>query len=347
MQRSLTVRVRQKDIAKRLGLSTSLVSRALAGKAASIGVRPETVLQIEQTARALGYVPSAAARQLRGTSAGIVGVVAADLQDPFFGPAVAELIRQSHQAGYALSLVGFDQRDAESPDLGLLLQQDLSGLVVVGSGPLPWLQPFLARDLAVARIGSGPAPDGACNIAMDEAQAAAALADHIAGLGHQRVALVGADLAVHRERCRLLARALKLAGLAITAQAFGPAAVLEAGVEGARRLLEHTGARAPTTILCSSDTVALGVLRELADRGLRVPQDLSVTGFDDLALARLVNPPLTTIRQPLPDLVRAALQHLADPRARAPAPLKGHLIPRASTGLPSENPVRSTHHQGT
>ena len=124
------MRIRQKDIAKRLGLSTSLVSRALAGKAASIGVRPETVLQIEQTARALGYVPSAAARQLRGTSAGIAGVVAADLQDPFFGPAVAEIIRQSHQAGYALSLVGFDQRGAESPDLGLMLQQDLCGLIV-------------------------------------------------------------------------------------------------------------------------------------------------------------------------------------------------------------------------
>lgn len=341
------MRVRQKDIAKRLGLSTSLVSRALAGKAASIGVRPETVLQIEQTARALGYVPSAAARQLRGASAGIVGVVALDLQDPFFGPAVAEIIRQSHQAGYALSLVGFDQRGAESPDLGLMLQQDLSGLVVVGSGPLPWLQPFLVRDLAVTRIGSGPAPERVCNVAIDEAAAAAALAEHLASLGHQRAALVGADLAVHRERCRLLARALKLAGLTVTAQAFGPASVLEAGVDGARRLLGTIVAQPPTAILCSSDTVALGVLRELADRGLRVPQDVSVTGFDDLALARLVNPPLTTVRQPLPDLVRAALLHIADPRARAPALLKGRLILRASTGLPGKHPVRSTHHQGT
>lgn len=334
------MRVRQKDIARRLGLSTSLVSRALAGKAASIGVRPETVLQIEQTARALGYVPSAAARQLRGASGGIVGVVAADLQDPFFGPAVAEIIRQSHQAGYALSLVGFDQRGAESPDLGLMLQQDLSGLVVVGGGPLPWIQPFLSRGLAVARIGSGRAPERVCNVAIDEAQAAAALAEHVASLGHQRVALVGANLAVHRERCRLLARALRLEGLAVIGQAFGSAAVLEAGVEGGRHLLDDAGARPPTAILCSSDAVALGVLRELADRGLRVPKDVSVTGFDDLALARLVNPPLTTIRQPLPDLVRAALQHIAHPHPRAPAPLRGHLIPRASTGLPANKDRR-------
>ena len=333
------MRVRQKDIAQRLGLSTSLVSRVLAGTARSIGVRDDTIEQVTRTARKLGYVPSAAARQLRGASAGIVGVVAADLQDPFFGPAVAEIIRQSHRAGYALSLVGFDQRDTGTPDLGLMLQQELSGLVIVGSGPLPWVAPFVARGVPVARIGSGPAPRGVRSFGLDEGRAAAAIVDHLAALGHRRAGIAGADLEVHRDRCALLARTFARAGFAAPATALGPAPVLEAGEPACRELLARAGTKRPTAIVCSSDAVALGVLRHLSDAGLRVPQQVSVTGFDDQTIARLASPPLTTIRQPLPDLVREALRHIADPRSAAPAPLQGLLVPRASTARPDTSPT--------
>ena len=341
------MRVRQKDIADRLGLSVSLVSRALAGTAGEIGVRPDTVRRIEAAARELGYVPRAAARQLRGDGAGVLGVVAADLEDPFFGPAVAELMRQSHAAGYALSLAGLDARETVSPDLGLLLQQDLAGLVVVGGGPVPWAGDFLARGLPVVRIGAGPAPAGVRQVALDEEAAIRSLVDHLQSLGHRELGFVGADQDVHRARGRLFLRELRARGLPAgrARVAFGPASVLEAGGAGCRRLLDGWRGALPTALLCSSDAVALGVLRELADRGLRVPDDMSVTGLDDLALARLATPPLTTVRQPVADLVRSALARVATPAGPMTEPFPGGLVPRGSTARPAVrhlNPERKT-----
>jgi DNA-binding LacI/PurR family transcriptional regulator len=151
------MRVTQKQIARQLGLSPSLVSRALAGTAHLIGADPATVQRIESTARSLGYVPNAAARQLRGAGQPVLGLVVMDLEDPFFGPAVAEVIRQSHAAGYALSLAGFERRKAEAADIQLLLQQDLKALLVLGSGPLDWVNRFLERKVRVIRLGSGSA----------------------------------------------------------------------------------------------------------------------------------------------------------------------------------------------
>lgn len=330
----MIVRITQKDIARKLGISSSLVSRALAGTAPAIGADPTTVQRIQETARALGYSPSAAARQLRGAGQPVLGLAVMDLQDPFFGPAVAEVIQQSHRAGYAISLAGFDHRRVNESDVQLLLQLDLKALMVLGSGDIAWTDRFLKRGIPVVRIGGGALPAGAAHVTVDESWGMKLIVDHLAGNGHRQLAFIGAELPVHQNRLHWVRHHAKrhritlLPRMAILA---GPD-VLEAGVLGVERLAQACGGEWPSAIICSSDTVALGALRGVARHGLRVPEHVSLTGYDDLALAALATPPLTSVRQPLADMVAAALRIVsAGKPGISPPAHRPTLVLRAST----------------
>ncbi|HMP74426.1 MAG TPA: LacI family DNA-binding transcriptional regulator [Kiritimatiellia bacterium] len=324
--------VTQKKIAEALGLSASLVSRALGGKADAIGARPETIARIREMAESMGYVPSGVARRLRGKGKPVIGVMVADIGDPFFSEAASEVIRQGHERGFALAVAGFDHRVIDKDDIWILLEQDLNGLLILGGGEIPWR----VRDLAVARIGSGGSTEGMFGVGVDEAKGFEQLFGHLRELGHRQVGWVGANQPVHRIRLAGAKRIAREAGMVWrrTDEALGSADVLKAGLEGGEMLVAGWARRGlPTALICSSDAVALGVIRVLVGQGLRVPEDVSVTGFDDVLLARLASPPLTTLGQPVREMARLAFDHLScgrvttDQRNLAPK-----LVVRGSTG---------------
>ena len=325
-------RVTQKDIARELGLSPSLVSRALAGTATTIGADPQTIARIHKKAVALRYVPNAAAQQLRGGGTPVIGLTVADIEDPFFGPAVAEVIRQCHEAGYALALTGFDRRQPGMPDVQLLLKQHLSGLSVLGSGPVDWARPFVERRTRIVRIGTGPALRGITNLSVDEDHGFGLIIEHLCKLGHARFAFVGAQGDVSERRLRIVRSGLQAQHLKLPAKLgiLAEGGSLDAGLAGAEALDRACGGDWPTAIVCASDAIALGVLRGVASHGVRVPEHASVTGFDDLALARLSTPPLTTVRQPMPDMVREAVAFAGEGRPPHPTHAAS-LVVRGST----------------
>jgi LacI family transcriptional regulator len=331
------MRVTQKDIARKLGVSPSLVSRALAGRADVIGANAATVRRIQRQAAAMGYVPSAVARQLRGAGTPVIGLVAADLEDPFFGPAAAEAVRQFHDAGYAITLAGFTRRTPNEADIRALLEQELRALLVLGGGSLEWVKPFQKRRLPIVRIGVGRAEPGITEIRVDEEIGFGLVVEHLLKLGHREFAFIGAKQEVHARRRDLVQRLLARRGLKLPpARVLLPDAdVYEAGLQGGEALARAQSATWPTAIICSSDAVALGALRGVAAGGWRVPEHVSVTGFDDLSIARLAHPPLTTVRQPLPAMVADALRIVREgaPR-RPPAPHAPTLVARASTAFP-------------
>lgn len=328
-------RVTQKTIANKLGLSPSLVSRALSGKAESIGSHPETSRRIIQTARELGYVPSAAARHLRGDGGPAIGVVVADMGDPFFAQAMTEVIRQSHQRGCAVAVAGFDRRIIDQRDIAFLLEQELAGLLIIGGGSLNWMEASARHGLTTVRIGPVQRGTPVHQIGSDEAEGFHKLVRHLGSLGHRDIGFIGADLDVHRERLALAATIARKAGLrcAKQHQVLGSDHVLKAGLEGGRRLIDTAGKKLPTAVICSSDTVAMGLLGALAEYGFRVPADISITGFDDVVLSQITSPPLTTLHQPLADMTRHALDILLNrnrPVSTLRLPLD--LMQRGSTG---------------
>ncbi len=326
-------RVTQQTIATKLGLSASLVSRALSGKAEDIGCTPATVARIRDTARRMGYLPNAAARRLRGEGGPLLGVVAADIADPFIAQTLAGVIRRGHERGCALTVAGFERRRIHRRDLEILLEQNLSGLLLIGGGNENDYGVVEQHGIPVVRIGAIAPLAAFAQIGPNEEAGFRRLLSHLAKLGHRHLGLVGADQTVHRERLqrvRKLAPAYRMR-IAPHHVVFGSDEVLKAGMEGGLRLVREAGTNRPTAVVCSSDTVALGVIGALRAEGLNTPADVSVTGFDDLLLSGLATPPLTTLHQPVEVFTAFALDAL----------LGGHPLPRIKR-FPVELMVRGS-----
>ena len=181
--------VTQKDIARRLGISPSLVSRALRGTAGDIGAAEETVQRIRQEAQRVGYRCSAAALTLRGEPTQTLGIVVKDFADPYFGLLIGQLQRVAAAAGFSLVLTGCD---ACRLDAGALTKYRVDGLVVIGSEFAPQgLEPFLAAHTPVVQIGTGPTVPGLARVCMAEAAGLGQLLDYLAGLGHREIGYLG------------------------------------------------------------------------------------------------------------------------------------------------------------
>lgn len=306
-------RLTQKEIARRLGVSQALVSRALTGTSAQIDASPVTVARIRRAAADWNYRPSAAALTLKGRSTRTLGVVIKAFDDPFLGHLIGELQGLARRQSYTLLLAGWDEHDQDEAGVELLERYRPDGLLIAGSDCRPAaVDAFLSEGRPVVQIGSGPAASGVTQVLLDEAAGLRALAAYLAGLGHRIVAYVGGESPAQLRRERRLRDALSAAGLEVAAGSHvrvsgeHPQALTDA----VRKLGAAGGGPRPTAVIAGDDSIAQTVLRALHDRGLRVPDDVSLAGFDDIPAARAMIPALTTVRQPVPAMVREAFSRV-------------------------------------
>ncbi|QHI68800.1 LacI family DNA-binding transcriptional regulator [Tichowtungia aerotolerans] len=312
--------VSQKQIAKKLGVSIALVSRVLSGKAAEIGIAPETIERVLKTAQEMGYVPSAAALALKGKSTRTFGVVVYDFKDPFFGAIIEQLQMRAHEYDYSLMLAGFLNRTPDEQDLQPLHKHALDGLIVIGTDlDAVWLRDF--EHLPVARIGHGAPSEPSVRIAIDENRSAELLVSHLIQSGHENLAFIAAALTAHRLRREAIAQAAKKAGVHFEFIEADAQDAFQAGMDAANQLSQRTDA-----IICATDQVAMGVLHTLSHTD-RIP---AVTGFDDIAVARQFIPGITTIRQPIAAMAVAAVDAVVQKKAPARLSLEPELVVRQS-----------------
>lgn len=295
------------DIAKRAGVSAGTVSRALS--------RPEKVLpatrqRIEQAAATLGYVPNVAARTLKTQRSGKILVTVPDIANPFFAQILQGAEEAAQAADYAV-LLGDTQHMVEREEryAQMLPRNEADGLIVLGHRLPPTARELVRQLGASAPVVNGCEFDPALGIPsvhIDNAAAARTAMEHLYGLGHERIAVIGGpqDNPLHQQRLEGARAAAKGRGrlrqLAVVPGDFS----VESGYAAARQLLGQTPA--PTAAFCFSDQMALGVLAACRELGIRVPEDFSIVGFDDLASSRYLSPPLTTVSQPMREIgVRA------------------------------------------
>ncbi|WP_203322783.1 LacI family DNA-binding transcriptional regulator [Pseudoxanthomonas beigongshangi] len=299
------------DIAKHVGVSAGTVSRALS--------RPEKVLpatrkRIEQAAAALGYVPNTVARTLKTQRSSKILVTVPDIANPFFAQILQGAEEAAQAADYAV-LLGDTQHqpDREERYAQMLPRNEADGLIVLGHRLPPTAQEIVRQLGANAPVVNGSEFDPALGIPsvhIDNAAAARTAMEHLYGLGHERIAVIGGppDNPLHQQRlegARIAARVRgRLRQLTIVPGDFS----VESGYAAAKRLLGQ--AAAPTAAFCFSDQMALGMLAACRDLGIRVPEDFSIVGFDDLASSRYLNPPLTTISQPMREIGMRAVKLL-------------------------------------
>ncbi|MCG3149203.1 MAG: HTH-type transcriptional regulator GalS [Verrucomicrobiae bacterium] len=305
--------VTQKDIARRLGISASLVSRALSGTAVNIGASAETVERIRAEAARLNYRPSAAALTLRGTSTQTLAVVIKNFDDAFFGRMIAEFEALAAAKQYTLLLTGCPPGAEPQVDIHSLAKYQLDGVAIVGSDFTPvGLTDFIARGVRVVRIGSGPRMVGVTNIVGDIEHGLAELVKYLAELGHRDIGYIGDETEPNRRREQQLVTTLKRADLLPRPTCFVRSRLTgaEAGYDAMHTLLKRCGDLRPTAIIAAEDALAQTALRALFERNLRVPADLSLASVDDIPGARMTIPALTTLRQPISEMVQRAFEIL-------------------------------------
>lgn len=300
--------VTQKDIARRLGVSQALVSRVLTGTSERIGVSPATAETIRQAAAACHYRPSAAALTLKGGPTRTLGVVVKNFDDPFFGHMVGTMQRLALRDGYALLLSGWDASHGEADGLILLRQYRPDGLILCGSDFAPGaVALFLSEGRPVVQICTGEVVPGVQQVAFDQRAGLDALVRMLVGLGHKRFGFVGDDSASNRRRAAIMRellqqnRRLPIEFVEVPRRPEGPV------MESVKTLCMDP-ARRPTAMIVSDDALAQSVLRALHECGVRVPQDMSLAGMDDIPMARMMIPALTTIRQPMEAMVETAFR---------------------------------------
>lgn len=313
---SLSVRAaRIQDVAKLADVSTATVSRALATPER---VSPEARARVLEAIAKTGYVPNPAARTLRSQKTFMVLVVLPDLANTFFSKILRGIEETLFEAGYGMiisDLDGSPEKEAHFAaftaagrvDGAILLNGHLFGQSREGEGkPARITIPLVA---ACEAIPGADIPQ----IEIDNRMAACRMTQHLASLGHRRIAYVSgpASNILERERFQGYKDGLDAAGLS-----FDPALVIpgdytiESGVRAGQDLVARSSR--PTAVFCTSDEMAISLMRTLFSAGLRVPKDISVAGFDDIEFAAVAEPPLTTIHQPRRELGQAAAMALID-----------------------------------
>ncbi|EDY42140.1 LacI family DNA-binding transcriptional regulator [Streptomyces sp. SPB074] len=325
------------QVAQKVGVSEATVSRVLNGKP---GVSENTRQAVLSALDVLGYERPT---QLRGERARLVGLVLPELQNPIF-PAFAEVIGGAlAQQGLTPVLCTQTKGGVSEADyVDLLLQQQVSGVVFAGGlyaqaeAPHDHYRRLAERRIPVVLINAAIEQLGFPGVSCDDAVAVEQAWRHLSSLGHERIGLVLGP-ADHVPSQRKLAAARQLA--AAEGRELPEAHVvramfsLEGGQAAAARLLDQ----GVTGFVCASDPYALGVVRAAKRRGLSVPGEVSVVGFDDSAFMNCTEPPLTTVRQPIEAMGRAAVDLLAVQIAGATATVEEllfepELVVRGSTG---------------
>ncbi|MCL2731733.1 MAG: LacI family transcriptional regulator [Actinomycetia bacterium] len=338
------------QVAQEAGVSPSTVSNLLNGRHAKM--LPETRERIEDAIRRLGYRPNRAARQLRTGRAETIGLIVPSVANPFWGSFARHLEAAALAQGFYVLLCN-SERDPER-ERGYVeeLWDDGIGRVVLCSSlpSLDHLRPVVERGLALVtfdRTAQPGDPSSVVNIGTDNLLGGQLAGSHLLELGHRRFGFVSGSIgSVNRsERYRGLLRSLETAELppeAVTVCSgastdnFDDLDAAELGRAAARELLE--GPEPPTAIMAINDVCALGVCAGVRDAGLEVGRDVSVVGYDDIMLAQMAMPGLTTVRQPIAEMAAAAFAELhaqAEPKRTSAGHSVLHrpqLIVRGSTG---------------
>ena len=342
MEQPRAKRITSHDVAKRAGVSQPTVSLVLS-KNARARVSAETRERVLLAAHELGYVPNVVARSLVRSRSYAIGVIVPDLRNPFFAEVVSGAERVASEAGYVVLLCETREISVDR-HIQALLERQVDGIMVdaIGAASIP--EPMLARTNLV--LIDEP-PNRWPGVASDALGAGRLAAEHLLSLGHVRFGFLGPATDVHaiRMRERGFVAALASRDIRIESNMLRRVAATAAGGQAGMRALLALPDR-PTAVFCSNDLVAAGALKVCSLDGVKVPHDMSIVGCDDIELASLLVPELTTIAIPARELgaraARLLLRAMAKdetaidtPSSRPQRTIASRLIVRGTTAPPS------------
>lgn len=324
---TLPANVTIRDVAARAGVSVATVSRVFNQKGP---IREETVRKVMDVAGAMQYVPHAGARSLSTRSTRTIGVVLPDLHGEFFSEVIRGIDLAARESGYHLLLSGSHADRDEMRAVIQAVRGLVDGLIIMS----PDLDPGALcgeLPLGVPAVLLNAKADGRPSITIDNAGGARDMVRHLAALGHKHIAFITGparnnDAEQRRRGFRAGARSQGVDATEVAGDF-----TEESGYEAAKAILALKPR--PTAVFAANDSMAIGALSGFRDAGVRVPEAMALVGFDDIPIARFLDPPLTTVKVPIAELGRRGLQLLiSEQPVHTPARLETSLVVRRSCG---------------
>lgn len=334
-----------KDIARKAGVSHTTVSRALLGNPL---ISLETTERIRRMAAEMGYRPSAAARSLKTNRSQALGVILSNIDDPYFSEVLQGIESTAQQSGYSL-FIAASQRDPEreAAIVRTMVEHRVEGVIICSSSfGVERGRKFVEYGVPIVSVNNQAAEDYRYSIYHDDVDGSRQLTAHLIGLGHSCIGYLGNSLAGRTNLHRLAGyqQEMKAAHAELPADyvsqiPYGDGNAITEAVEHFFHLHEP-----PTALVCYNDMMAIELLHDLQHRGIAVPRDISITGFDNIIFSAYTSPPLTTLDQPkrfigeeAGRLLLSLLGGSQDERAEAADKvrvLRGKLLVRDSTAAP-------------
>ena len=326
-------------VAQLANVSIATVSRTINHNAS---VNPKMANRVWEVIRELNYLPNTQARALVSGRSRLLGLIVSEITNPFFPELIQGFEDVAVEHGYEI-LIGSTNYDPERMKscIRRMVERKAEGVAVMTFGiEEPLLDQLADRKIPLVFVDVGPERPGISLLRVDYHHGIRQGVQHLAALGHRDIAFVTGPLSLHSAHSRLAAfqRAMQECGIVVdTRWIVEGDHTMEGGIAAAEKLL--TGARLPTAVMCSNDMTAIGVLHKAYRAGLRVPDDLSIIGFDNIHITQMTIPPLTTIQMSCFDLAREAVMALRAHVEQTPAPKRDYpietrLVVRESTGFP-------------
>lgn len=332
-------------VARKARVSTATVSRTINGSA---NVSPKTAERVRRAIDTLGFYPNTNARALGSGRSSLYGLIISDITNPFFPELVKafEDVAVEHGQEVLIANTNYDPVRMESC-VRRMLQRKVDGVAIMTSEMDDRLiDVFSRRHIPLVFLDTGTPGPGVSSVRIDYLAGVIAAIDHLTGLGHRVIAFISGPLLLTSARTRLRAFTQMLHEKQLITD---PRMIQEGnhrvggGHDAMCRIL--ASGSPPTAVLCSNDLTAIGALGAVHEHGLRVPEDISIVGFDDIQLSAYINPGLTTLSAPRGELANTAFRSLfrnRDPQGGAPPVGEEHivhptLIVRGSTGPPPAN----------
>jgi DNA-binding LacI/PurR family transcriptional regulator len=328
-----------RTVARLANVSIATVSRTINRVST---VNPRMAKRVLEAIAKLDYFPNTQARALVSGRSRLLGLIVSEITNPFFPELIQGFEDIAVEHGYEI-LISSTNYDPARMALCIrrMLERRAEGVAVMTFGvEKPLLEQLAERKVPLVFVDVGPERPGISLLRVDYHHGIRQGVQHLAALGHRDIAFVSGPKRLHSAQSRIAAFSKSLAECAIVAD---PAWIvegdhtMEGGTDAMDRLLKSK--HLPTAVMCSNDMTAIGVLHKLYRAGLRVPDDLSVIGFDDIHIAQVTIPPLTTIQMSCFELARAAVTALRAHVEEGGEPkrqykINTHLVVRESTGFP-------------
>ncbi|HLZ64445.1 MAG TPA: substrate-binding domain-containing protein [Ktedonosporobacter sp.] len=317
-----------REVAKRAGVSLGTVSNVLNRPEI---VAEETRRRVQSAIEEIGFVPNGSARQLRAGRSQHIGLVVLDVANPFFTEVARGVEDLANQAGYVVILCNSDDSiEKENHYLQVLEEQRTQGVLITPvQNDASYLQRLRQRGIAVVLLDRPSRIKDLCSVSVDDVRGGELAAAHLLEQGHERIAFVHGPLSIRQcsDRRRGVLRALKAVNLDPEHALVDIPAQAQSAREGEESVEAILSARIkPTAAFCANDLLALGLMRGLIKRGISIPGDIALVGYDDVEFASVLATPLTSIRQPKYELGRAAAELLLDEASNPTTHQHKHIV---------------------